>query len=310
MMLCCMIWNDHLAKLRGQQDSCLQQRFFGSWTQARGNTAWQSLDLTCKVESYVEHFNTQNFSIVLFGDSMERYQIHDVYEDLLSKGVKARLDQKLLPEAHSNPDEERQAFDSVLSCHLENGYMQWSGLIPGVWPSGGFYQPELHNGVPAKARISNARAIFQKQRSGSPDIIILNINLWDTYRFQHDGSKITNQGVLHEWKHHFWDILVHIGEVFPSTQVRFYHTTARSVRFPQPVVMDLNAAGSHLAHRAGWNIVDLSSMVNFFQDTESYLRDPHHPKAFVLLALFDIYLSSAARLVAQNDHVLRQERHI
>ena len=303
VVLCCvswMVWSCWWPGGQALQDACLQQLFFGTWKEQQEQLIWRSLDPDCKVSSYIDAFNTYNLSIVFFGDSMERYQIHDVHDDLISKGIEARLEQDLLLGANVNPDEDRQAFDSVLSCHLPNGYLQWTGLIPGAWPSGEYYQPELHNGIPGRARISKSKDVFEERRGGSPDMVILNINLWDTYRFEHDGSRITNEGMLHEWRHHFWGMLMHIDEVFPSTRLRYYHTTGRSVRFPQPVVMELNAAGGHLAHRAGWNIVDLSSMVNFFQDTNGYLRDPHHPKAFVLLALFDVYMSSAARLLTQD----------
>ena len=136
------------------------------------------------------------------------------------------------------------------------------------------------------------------QRWGRPpDILVLNINFWDVHRFSHDGCRVTNVEVLQDWNRHFRNILLHLNHVFPESKVKIYHTSARAPYFPQPVVMELNMAGSRLAFQEGWTIADLASMAQFFESTQSYLRDLRHPDSFMLLSLFNLYLSTAARLL-------------
>lgn len=76
-------------------------------------------------------------------------------------------------------------------------------------------------------------------------------------------------------------------------------TRVPNVNLAQPVIADLNTAGAGLASAAGWEVFDLASLVGHFQDHNMYFRDHHHPKPFVLLALFDMYMNSAARVMPQ-----------
>lgn len=281
----------------GLQDPCLRQQFQGAWKGEEDHYTWFAHDHPCQVSDFINVSRSSNFSVLYFGDSTDRFQLHDVCHYLRNKGLNPRLEQQLLPEGTATEHEEHFGFDSLISCSWSTGYIHWGGLIPGAWPSGEYFNPGEHSSTPARVRITNTRERFLERWGRPPDILVLNINFWDVHRFSHDGCRVTNEETLQDWNGHFRDILLHLNQVFPETKVKIYHTSARAPHFPQPVVMELNNAGSWLAFQEGWNVADLSSMAQFFEHTQSYLRDTRHPKSFMLLSLFNLYLSTAARLV-------------
>jgi hypothetical protein len=61
-------------------------------------------------------------------------------------------------------------------------------------------------------------------------------------------------------------------------------------------VVQLNAAGRHVAQSLGINVVDVEKVTWEFAETEGHLRDTHHPKAFVNMNLLNIYLNMAMQV--------------
>ena len=117
---------------------------------------------------------------------------------------------------------------------------------------------------------------------------------------KHNDFGITDLDLLSEWKKRFADLLVTVDESFPKTRVKIFHNSVLRVTeefLTAPVISELNTAGMNLAHKAGWQVVDLAGLVQNFETRDKYLRDGHHPHAFVMHALFDIYMSKAAHLL-------------
>ena len=174
----------------------------------------------------------------------------------------------------------------------------------GAWPFGPYWLSDSHSDTPPQVRLKQARSIFLEQWNAQPDIIILNVNFWDVHRFEYDAFGITNQQTLLEWKDNFSNLLDLVVEQFPETRLKFYHTSVTrvpNVNLAQPVIADLNTAGAGLVYAAGWEVFDLASLVGHFQNYDTYLRDHHHPTPFVLLALFDMYMNSAARVMPKLE---------
>ena len=285
--------------VRGQ-DKCLLQISTGTWQTTGMRPVWQdNSQEDCQISDGINTAMAHNYSVLLLGDSLEREQIRDICAYAQERGLLAQFESRLLPEVNPSK-EEHLAYDSLLTCRLPTGYIQLAGFMTGAWPSGPYWLSHAHSDTPPQVRIKQARILFEQQWGAQPDILIFNINFWDAHRFEYNGFGITNQLVLRDWKENFNNLLGLINEQFPKTRLKFYHTSITRVPnelLPQPVIADLNTAGTGLAYSAGWQVVDLTSLVAHFQESDSYLRDHHHPKPFILLALFDMYMSSAARLI-------------
>ena len=290
-----------------QPDECLMGKYIGSWNATGTRPVWQHSRPECQVADGLSLTLRHNYSTLLLGDSLEGYQLGDVCDLARDRGIAAQygveqLVEGVLPKEEQPPSYESH-YDTLRTCRLPAGYLQMTGFVMGVWPSGPYWISHRHSDTSPLYRIAQARKIFTQQWGAPPDIILLSANYWDNHRFSHDEFGITSLDKLEEWRANFSKLLSFIEEQFPSVRLKFYHTSITRVPnadLVPAVISSLNIAGANLALKAGWQVVDQASLIDSFQDYATYLRDHHHPKPFILLAVYDLCLSTAARLMPKS----------
>lgn len=284
-------------------DACLLDKYSGSWNTTGNRPVWQHSRPGCRVHDGLTLTVKHNFSVLLLGDSLEREQLRDVCNLARERGLNPQYQSRQLPEGVQPKEEQHLGYDSLLTCRLPAGYLQLTGFVMGVWPSGPYWLSHAHSDTSPLVRVVQAKKIFMQQWGAAPDIILVNANFWDNFRFSHDQFGITSLDKLEEWRANFGKLLALVDQHFPSVRLKFYHTSLTRVPnelLVPAVISDLNTAGASVALEAGWQVVDQARLIDSFQDYDNYLRDHHHPKPFILLAMYDLYLSTAARLMPKS----------
>lgn len=286
-----------------EPDTCLLDKYTGNWNATGNRPVWQHSRPGCRVDDGLTLTLRHNYSVLLLGDSLEREQLRDVCNLAYERGLNPHYQSRQLPEGVQPNEEHHLGYDSLLTCRLPAGYLQLTGFIMGVWPNGPYWLSHAHSDTSPLMRVVQAKKIFMQQWGDAPDIILINANFWDNFRFSHDQFGITSLDILEQWRAHFRTLLELVEEHFPSVRLKFYHTSITRVPnelLVPAVISDLNTAGASVALEAGWQVVDQARLIDSFQNYDHYLRDHHHPKPFILLALYDVYLSTAARLMPKS----------
>ncbi len=285
-------------------EPCLPHLNTGRWNTSGSRPIWQNVEASreCEIEDGLQVTIARNLSVLFLGDSLERTLLEDICSLAYDRGLSPHVQLQQLPEALHDEATAHLAYDALLSCRLPGGYLQQTGFVLGTWPTGPYWLAYAHSNTPPQERVAQAKRLFLQQWGAQPDVIVLNANYWDNFRFTSDEYGITNLDGLESWKAHFFELLELVNDLFPRTKIKFYHTSIVRVaneQLREPVIADLNKAGATMAYQAGWQVVDLTRLVENFESF-TYLRDAHHPQPFITTALYDLYLSSAAKLLPRR----------
>ena len=286
-----------LASVQAAAHNCTRQVTIGHWTSnetAKGHLQWTPFSESCKLRNAFDYIRKNNINLFVLGDSVEYWFIRDICERAGEENMSSKFEMTEHSSAKSFPEQAVHGYDSFITCRVENSLVHFA-FITGLSDRETF--PAFHSQRSPATRLRHAAQNFWRLVKRQPDIIILSCNIWDHYRMPHNASGITDLAALQLWTAELFALVSHVDRTFPSSKTRAFHTTAFTVRddMPQPVIQDLNMAAVSLFNELPeWSVVDVVALTAPFASRNLYLRDEHHPEAFVQLALLDIYVSLLA----------------
>lgn len=282
--------------------ACADAYTVGHWVQpdAGAELSWHPFAQDCQIFDGIRSTVDGNFSVFSFGDSVDFRLVIDV----CTASTYGKFTLRPHESASPYPEFAGHGFDSFATCVFEAGFL-YHAYVLGVSQEEQFHMPDAHSKRSAKQRLQAARRDFAAHWSSSPDVIVFSCNFWDNFRMAHDKHGITDLRNLALWRKDLAELLDLIDDTFPATKVKIFHTSAYNIKpdLPQPVVHDLNmAATSCVMNNRNWVLLDLTRLTNVFQHRQDYLRDMHHPKPYVLLTLYNLYISLLKTVLKGSDH--------
>ena len=296
---------------------CKDKLVMGHWQE--GNTSqsnaltWEAFDRGCNLQDGIAGIIKHNLSIVIFGDSVDRYQVVDVCRLASRRGLDTKYEAKFFsatvePKHEAFSREAQRGYDHFHTCCLPQGIIHFT-FITGLDIGLPQHHHKRHTQRSVYDRVQAGLDDFQAAWGRSPDITVVSSNLWDAVRMEHSRYGLTNTTLTDAWGTSLSRVMQQVQATFPSSHVKVLHTTSQvlahngwlSQGLQNAVIKDLNAAAKNVAYDLHWQVADLACLTNEYagENLSAFLRDDLHPKPFVLHTLLDIYVTLFAASGAQ-----------
>ena len=144
------------------QDRCLAQTLSGHWLRDVPYPVWQESSSDCQGSNGIDLAISHNYSVLFLGDSLDAHQLTDIYVAAQERGL-ATLNESHLLSYHSSESGGTHAYDSLITCRLPAGHLQFTGFKFGAWPFGPYWLSDSHSDTPSQVRLKQARSNFLEQ---------------------------------------------------------------------------------------------------------------------------------------------------